>query len=313
MNIKQEFGGVNQSLLVLSRVKMSVAAIKIKPNAVHIGLIILLALLFAGTNGVCLAQLPPDNWGPGNSQMVNASAERPTIYWLETQPDGMPIENSDQLFKISGGSENTKNIVHIPGDELIAYRPSTVSGTGMPEPPKGDIVTCLVSGRGFALKGSETHVLRMNVELIRDVDPVYLRDLMTSNKSIEDIKEGLNSKEGSTSLRGSLRINESIYALLNTKLVQSKDNETTVDADVAKLYLKPAPGIIMKPDTSNKTTIAGHIKVTVAPSKDGLIGNGELIMSSDEYSGKYTVLLHMEEPLPCNILPVKGNIAPPPT
>ncbi len=313
MGIKQEFGGVNQSLLVLSRIEERVATTKNKPNVLHIGLIVLLALLFVSVNGICLAQIPNDNWESVNSKVVNASDERPTIYWLETQPNGMPIENSDQLFKISGGPGNTKKIIHMPGDELIAYRPYTVSDTGMPEPPKGDIVTCLVSGKGFALKGNETHVLRMNVELIRDVDPVYLRDLMTSNKSIEDIKEGLNAKEGPSSLRGSLRINESIYSLLNTKLIPSKDNETTVDADVAKLYLKPSSGRVMKPDTRNKTTIAGHIKVTVAPSKDGLIGKGELTISSDGYSGKYTLLLHMEQAMSCNILPAKGNTAPPPT
>ncbi len=313
MNIKQEFGGVNQSLLVLSRIKRSVATIKIKSNVVHVGMIVLLALLFTSMNGIGLAQISQDNWESGNSKVVNTSAERSTIHWLEAQPEGIPIENSDQLFQISGGSENTKKLLKMPGDELIAYRPSTVSDTGAPEPPKGDIVTSLFSGRGFALKGNETHVLRMNVEIVRDVDPVYLRNLMTSNKSIEDIKEGLNAKEGPASIRGSLRINESSYSLLNIKFVSSKDNDTILDADVAKLYLKPAPGMIMRPDTGNKTTIAGHIKVTVAPSKDGLIGNGELTMSSEEYSGKYTVLLHMEKPLPCNILPLRGNIAPPPT
>ena len=312
MNIKQKFGGVIQSLLVLSRIKRSADTIKVKSDIVNLGLIVLLALLFASMSGIGLAQISQDNWESGN-KVVNLSSERSTIYWLEARPEGMPIENSDQLFQIGGGSKNKKNIIMIPGDELIAYRPSTVSDTGSSEPPKGDIVTCLFSGRGFALKGNETHVLRMDVELIRDVDPVYLRNLMTSNRSIEDIKEGLNANEGAASIRGGLRINESSYSLLNTKLIQSNNNNTIVDADLAKRYLKPAPGMIVRPDIGNKTASEGHIKVTVAPSKDGLIGKGELIMSSDEYSGKYTVLLHMEKPLPCNILPLKDNIAPPPT
>lgn len=273
MNLKQEFGGVNQSLVI------------------HIALVALLALMLVSINGICLAQ-------------------RSTIYWIEAQPNGMPIENSDQLFQISGGPKNIQNAIQIPGEELISYKPSTAVDTGAPKPSKGDIVTCLFSGRGFALKGNETHVLRMNVELIRDIDPVYLRELMTSNKSIEDIEEGLNANEGNASLRGNLRINESSYSLLNIKLVSYKDNATIVDADVAKLYLKPASGEIMRPDASAKPGIAGHIKVTVAPSEGGLVGKGELNMGSDEYRGKYTVLLHMEKPMPCDILPLEDSMAP---
>ncbi|MGA9098798.1 MAG: hypothetical protein WB392_07700 [Methanotrichaceae archaeon] len=311
MNTKQEFGGVNQSSLVLSRIKRSAATIKIKSNVIHIALVVLLALLLVSINGIGLAQMSRDNPEPGNDKVVNASAERSTIYWIEAQPNGMPIENSDQLFQISGGWKNIQNAIQIPGDELISYKPSTVTGTGAPEPPEGDIVICLFNGRGFALKGNETHVLRMNVELIRDIDPTYLRDLMTSNKSIEAIKEGLNAKEGNASLRGSLRINESSYSLLNIKLVPYQDNATIVDADVAKLYLKPAPGEIMRPDASDRTAVAGHIKVTVAPSEGGLVGKGEITMGSDEYNGKYNVFLHMEKPMPCDILPPKGSSAPP--
>ncbi|MFB3765303.1 MAG: hypothetical protein ACE14P_08650 [Methanotrichaceae archaeon] len=318
MNIERRFGGVIRSLLALLRDKRSFAMTKVKPNFVHIELIVILALLFTGINGNCLAQVSQDNWESGNSKAVNASSEisseRSTIFWIEARPNGMPVENSDLLFSINGDSEDTKYKVRSLGKELITYRISAVSNVSSPEPHKGDIVTCLFSGRGFALKGNETHVLRMNVELIKDVDPIYLRDLMTSNKSIEDIKEGLNAKakEGAASLRGNLRINESSYSLLNTRFVPSKDNDTVVDADVAKLYLKPAPGMIMRPDIGNKIAIAGHIKVTVASSKDGLIGKGDLVMSSDEYSGKYMVLLHMEKPMPCDSLPPGGDIAPPP-
>lgn len=298
MNTNKEHGGVIQPLSVLLRIKRRIAEIKIRPNALHIGPIILLVLLFISMNGASSES--------GSSSVMNASVEQSTIFWFKALPDGMPIDNSDHLLQISGGLENTKNAIHAPGmDKMIANRPPDMSDTGAPEPPKGDIVICLLSGRGFALKGNETHVLRMNVELIKDVDPAYLRDLMTSNKSIEDIEEGLNAKEGATSLRGNLRINESSYSLLNIRFMPSKDNATALDADIALLYLKPAPGEIMRHNASDKTAIAGHIEVAIAPSEGGLVGKGELIMGSDEHSGKYVVLLHMEKPMPCDILPPK--------
>lgn len=311
MNIKQEFGGAIQSLLVLLRVNGCIAIIK--SNVIHMGPIVLIALLFTCMEGISLAQMSQNSLELDNSRGINASSESSTIYWLEALPECMPMENSDQLFHISGSLGNIKNAIHVSGDESSAHRQATVSDMDKPEPPKGDIVIGLFSGRGFALKDNETHVLRMIVELIKDVDPVYLMDLMTSNKSIEDIKEELRAKEGATSLRGSLRINESSYSLLNIKLMPSGDNAnaTAVDADVAMLYLKPAPGMIMKPDSSDKTAIAGHIKVIVAPSEGGLVGKGELIMSRDEYNGKYIVLLHMEKPIPYDSLPPRDSINPP--
>ena len=93
MDIKQEFGGVNQSLLVLSRIKRRTAEIQIKPHAIRIGPIILLALLFVCMNGAGLES--------GNNNVMNASVERSTIFWFKALPDGMPIDNSDNLLQIS--------------------------------------------------------------------------------------------------------------------------------------------------------------------------------------------------------------------
>jgi hypothetical protein len=304
MNTKQKIGGVTRSILVLLRIKSMVAPTGLKSSVIHIGMI---ALLFACTFGVSLAQMSQNNLEFGNRAAFNAFEEMSAIYGPEALPGGLLEENSLR----TDGLENIEKDAHIPKGELIHYGVAASSDMSAPEPPKGNIIISLFNGRGFALKGDETHILRMNMELIRDIDPVYLRDLMTSNKSIEDIEEELNSEEGITAFRGGLRINESGYSLLNIKFVPSNDNTTIVDADVAKPYLKPSHDKVMKPDTDDKIVIAGHIKVTIAPSVDGLIGKGELVMSSDEYSGKYTVLLHMEKPLPADILPAGGDLAPP--
>lgn len=311
MDIKQELGGVTRSQSDLLRNKMSVATIKIKQNAIRTRPILLLMLLFLCMDGVGFAQISENRWGSGNVRAANESAGVPNMCWLEALPDGMPAKDSDQLLQISGSLDNPEDAIKMPRDRLIACRSSAVSDPGLPEPSKSDIVIRLFSGRGFALKGNETRVLRINVELIRDVDPLYLRDLMTSNKSIEDIKDELNAKSCAASIRGSLRVNEISYSLLNTQLISSNNNATAVDADIAMLYLKPAPGGVMKPDISNKTEIVGHIKVTIAPAEGGLIGKGELIMGGDEHGAKYNVLLQMENTLPYDSMLLSSCLAPP--
>jgi hypothetical protein len=304
MNTKQEIGGVTRSILVLMRIKSTVAATGIKSSIIRIGLT---ALLLACTFGVSLAQMPQNDLEFGNRAAFDAFEEMSAIYGPEALHGGLLEENT--LW--TDGLENIEMDTHTPKGELILYSVAASSEVSAPEPPKGNIVISLFNGRGFALKGDETHILRMNMELIRDIDPVYLRDLMTSNKSIEDIEEELNSEDGTTAFRGGLRINESGYSLLNIKFVPSKDNATIIDADVAEPYLKPSHGNVMKQDTDDKIALAGHIKITVSPSVDGLIGKGDLVMRSEEYSGKYTVLLHTEKPLPTDILPAGGDLAPP--
>jgi hypothetical protein len=45
---------------------------------------------------------------------------------------------------------------------------------------------------------------------------------------------------------------------------------------------------------SNETAIAGNIKMMIAPSDDGIVGKGELIMNRGPHVGSYLVLLHMQ-------------------
>jgi hypothetical protein len=295
MNTKQKIGGASRSVSDLLRI-WSIAAARIKPRAIQAGLVL---LLFACMLGVSLAQVSQNNLEFGNR---TAFEDMAAFFGSQAVPGGLLEENSPQ----TDGFENIEKKAHRPRDEFILNDAASSTDMSSPEPPKGDIVISLFNGKGFALKGNETHILRMNMELIKDVDPEYLRDLMTSNKSIEDIEEELNTEEGKTALRGGLRINESGYSLLNIKFTQAKNNTTLIDADVAEPYLKPAHGKFMRPNTNEKIVFAGHIRVTVAPSADGLIGKGELVMSSDEYGGEYIVLLHMQKPLPADILPVEG-------
>jgi hypothetical protein len=45
---------------------------------------------------------------------------------------------------------------------------------------------------------------------------------------------------------------------------------------------------------SNETAIAGNIKMMIAPSDDGMVGKGELIMNRGPHVGSYRVLLDLQ-------------------
>jgi hypothetical protein len=45
---------------------------------------------------------------------------------------------------------------------------------------------------------------------------------------------------------------------------------------------------------SNETAIAGNIKVMIAPSEDGMVGEGELIMNRGPHVGSYRLLLDLQ-------------------
>ena len=67
-------------------------------------------------------------------------------------------------------------------------------GEGMP--PMGVPVEMVVGGGGFALQDNETHLLRLSVVRLSPLDPGRIRDLLVSNKSVEEIREAVKAEEG---------------------------------------------------------------------------------------------------------------------
>jgi len=62
--------------------------------------------------------------------------------------------------------------------------------------PMGVPIEVLQSGRGFALKDNESHVLRLNVwRLSRPMDPTQIRTLLASNKSLDEIRKEIQARE----------------------------------------------------------------------------------------------------------------------
>lgn len=164
--------------------------------------------------------------------------------------------------------------------------------------PPGVPIEVFHSGRGFALKGNESHILRLNVEMLLPLEPMHIRKLLASNKSIEEIRKEIKAKDGNATYRGSVRLDKSTYPLHNINVASSGANTTIMDADMAEPTFGPAK--------SNETAIVGHIAVTTSPNDGGWIGKGLLTIHDGQYRGEYAVLLDMLPP-PCE---GRGMIGP---
>ncbi|OPY54354.1 MAG: hypothetical protein A4E48_00339 [Methanosaeta sp. PtaU1.Bin060] len=167
-------------------------------------------------------------------------------------------------------------------DELMDQNePEGHMADAPPCQPLGLPVDVIHSGNGFAILGNESHTLRLNVEALQPLEPMYIRKLLASNKSLAEIRDEIEANEGETIYRGSIRLDREIYPLVNLRLETPSENTTTLAADVA------SPG--MSPD--NETRIVGAIDMTIAPSEGGLIGKGDLELNG---KGRYNVLLDMQ-------------------
>lgn len=151
--------------------------------------------------------------------------------------------------------------------------------------PMGVPVDMVYSGHGFALRGNESHILRLKVEAILPLEPGQIRGLLALNKTLEEIRDDIRAKEGPKTYRGSAMLDCSIYPLIEIESNSSGDNVTTIKADLADLDLMSA---------ANGTASLGSIAVTVSPSDGGMIGRGELDLIRGPQAGKYSVLLDMD-------------------
>lgn len=154
-------------------------------------------------------------------------------------------------------------------------------GAGMPF--MGVPVEMIVGGSGFALQGNATHLLRINVERLSALDPGQIRNLLVSNKSIEEIREAIKAEEGQPLYRGSMRLDDTVYPMVNIDVRALNDTATIVDADISMPGWNP----------ENQTDIIGHLIMTVSISKGGRIGVGQLELNSAEHRGGYHMLLDM--------------------
>ena len=142
-------------------------------------------------------------------------------------------------------------------------------------------ITVIHKAQGFALNESDEtfHALRTSIVRVRRVQPMHMRDLMETNMSIEDIRTEITEADWVPFYKGSLRLGEENYQLVNISVTETEGNRT-FSADLVD------PLVDSEPDRT-----AGTITITALNYEGVGIGDGTLTMKEGAYSGEYRVLL----------------------
>ena len=138
--------------------------------------------------------------------------------------------------------------------------------------------------KGFALKDNESHLLRISIESVRPINPMSVRKLLASNRTLDEIEREILPHEGNTTFRGRIRLGINPYQLTNIKMIFAENN-LTLDADVVEFQDGTVP--------SNSTVIVGRLTVDSARQEGSKKGQGELIINEGLNKGSYQLLLDM--------------------
>jgi hypothetical protein len=173
--------------------------------------------------------------------------------------------------------------MEIGNRELAPFDPTEDAEIEAASPRPAEVLAeVLLSARGFAISGNNTRILQLAVESVRHVDPALVRKLLSSNRSLEEIKDMMRAAQEETTYRGAIRMERHLYPLFSIRFLPSGRN-ATLDADIAKPGLGKAPG--------DEIAVVGHITVTINSSQDDRIGQGKLIMAGGRQPVSYEVML----------------------
>jgi hypothetical protein len=142
-------------------------------------------------------------------------------------------------------------------------------------------------GVGFALNGTEIHVLRLHIIGVRQLRPAEMRALISSEKSIAEIRAELLGTAGTRQLKGYLRLGTHLYRLDN--LTRESETNRTFTAEL----VNPA----WDSDLEERSKTVGNLTVTVMDYEGAHIGDGQLRIDEGDYCGEYRVLLTVQPPL----------------
>lgn len=146
-------------------------------------------------------------------------------------------------------------------------------------------------GVGFALNGSDYHVLTLHILGVRQLHPAEMRALISSEKSIAEIRAELMGTAGTRQVKGYLRLGTHLYRLDN--LTRESGTNRTFTADL----VYPA----WDPELGEVSMRVGNLTVTVMEYEGARVADGELRMYDGAYRGEYRVLLTVQPPLPIRL------------
>ena len=240
----------------------------------------LAVLLFIGLSGISLAEPSEGKNTITSGDEANSQASGMAPPQGEGSFNGAPKDVSDY--------NKDKNMMKL--DDGMRGRQDDGAGSSQDEGfPMGIPLEVLYSGHGFALKDNESHILRLKVETIMPMQSDQIRDLLSSNKSLEEIRDEIQAKEdeaGEMAIRGSMIFDRGIYPLVNIAISTTSNNSTAIHASLADRDQEP----------SNDTSAWGSLSVVFSSSEGGMIGNGELEIDNGQNRGLYAILLDLEPP-----------------
>ena len=149
-------------------------------------------------------------------------------------------------------------------------------------------VEVLHSGSGAAIMDNGSHPFWLSVVSVKTIEPKKMRKMLTSNQSLDEIREALGATEGESRFDGAIKLDESIYSLGGIKMLQYDENSSALDAYVIE------PGI--SHDAGSETTIVGQLALNIIGSGADLSAEGELLLYRGPQAASYRIFLDMQPP-----------------
>ncbi len=205
----------------------------------------------------------------------------------QTLPENIGLEQRD----ISGLPMDLNPIDIKPAEDLEIEKAGP--------PPAGFPVWMLISEQGIAWKDNRSYALRIIVERLIPMEPGHVQELMSSDKSLEEIKDAIGTSPEESIYHGSMKLEEEIYPLVNIRISSYADNSSILESDVAKPN-QDSP-------LAYEMMILGHIRMKMTPSKDGLVGQGTLLMNDSSHLGTHSILIDIVAPNDGKTAFGKGN------
>lgn len=165
-----------------------------------------------------------------------------------------------------------------------------VIGTDAPESQlDGEPVEVLHSGSGAALLDNDSHPFWLSVVSARTIEPNNMRNMLTSNRSLDEIRAALGETKDRNRFDGAIKLDDSIYPLAGIKMRQTKENSSTLDADVIE------PGVSSQ-NTGYESAIIGRLALNIIGSGADLLAEGELSLDRGPQAASYRIFLDLQPP-----------------
>lgn len=136
--------------------------------------------------------------------------------------------------------------------------------------------------KGFAANDSASNSVRINVETIKAMDPGEARRLLASNMSLEEVRTLAREGERDRIFRGSMRLNNDSYRLMDITMV-SAGNGSAMDASI----VLPRRGLA----SEGVFSVVGHVSMDMYDAGNPAAVKGYVVIDDSNYNGVYRLQL----------------------